>query len=182
MARYQFWNHQDTIYTPSGNSFTAEEWENMYSWCKIPGIKMIITTGPINGGVCFEYEQTKAQYKQMGANITDEMTPEQVLQAIEDYEDNPPVVDAEPDSNERIAAALEAQVMMAEPESASVMSLSLDTDATENNSDIQLVSAAYERIRRNYQKGLWSSSLVALAVEKGNITAEEADKIINGLE
>ena len=43
MARYQIWNKTDTIYTPSGAKFTAEEWAARYPWVNIPGAKMIIT-------------------------------------------------------------------------------------------------------------------------------------------
>lgn len=106
MARYQIWDKQSDVYTPSGEHFTAEEWENQYPWVKIPGAKMIVTTGIINGGTAMEFEQTKAIYKQNGAAITEDMTDEEVLAAIEDFEDNPPGAN-EPTVEERTASALE---------------------------------------------------------------------------
>ena len=110
MARYQIWNKTDDIYTPSGHHFTAAEWSERYSWINIPGAKMIITTGVINGGAAMEFETTKARYKNQGAAITDDMTDEEVLAAIEQFEDNPPGAD-EPTVEERTAAALEFLAM-----------------------------------------------------------------------
>ena len=83
MARYQIWNKTDDIYTLSGAHFTAEKWKAQYPWINIPGAKMIITDG---------------------------MTDEEVLAAIEDFEDNPPSAD-EPSVEERTAAALEFLAM-----------------------------------------------------------------------
>lgn len=108
--RYQIWNKTDTIYTPSGAEFTPEQWVAKYPWIKIPGAKMIITSGMINGGAAMEFNATKVTYSKMGAAITDDMTDEEVLAAIEAFEDTPPV--AEPTAEERIAAAMEFQNSM----------------------------------------------------------------------
>lgn len=167
--RYQIWNGTDNIITPSGAQFTASEWADRYSWVKLPGAKMIITAGLINGGAAMEYESTVEHYRKAGAAITDLMTDDEVLAAIEDFEDNPPGVN-EPGPEERIAAALEAQVMLAEPEAVSALSMA----------SAEAVSPGFERIRRNYQRGLWPVSLVRLAVEKGHITAAEAEEIVGG--
>lgn len=104
--RYQIWNKTSDIYTPSGEVFTAAEWLDRYRWAKTPNAKMIISTGVINGGVAMEYYSTIEFYKRQGAAITDDMTDEEVLAAIEDFEDNPPVSD-KPSVEERTAAALE---------------------------------------------------------------------------
>lgn len=117
MPRYQIWNKTDDIYTPSGRMFTAQEWADMYPWVKIPGAKMIITTGIINGGTAMEFEATKANYIRMGANITDGMTDEEVLSAIEAFEDNPPHAN-EPSVEERTAAALEFLALNSLPDEA----------------------------------------------------------------
>lgn len=106
MARYQLWDKVSDIYTPSGAHFTAEEWAGRYSWIKIPGAKMIITAPPINGGAALEWNSTVEQYKRMGADITEGMSDDEILAAIEYFEDNPPVSD-EPSIEERTAAALE---------------------------------------------------------------------------
>lgn len=54
MAKYQIWNKTDSIITPSGAQFTAEEWANRFPWVKLPGVKMIISGGPINGGCAWK--------------------------------------------------------------------------------------------------------------------------------
>ena len=103
--RYQIWNRIDDIITPSGAKFTAKEWAEKYPWPK-----MIITAGVINGGCAMEFNQAVELYKKSGANITDLMDDNEILLAIEDFEDNPPR--AEPSVEERIAAALESQNAM----------------------------------------------------------------------
>lgn len=105
MARYQIWDKQTDIYTKSNKHYTAQEWADKHPWVKIPGAKMVITTGLLNGGTAMEFEQTKGFYQGLGAAITDDMTDEEVLRAIEDFEDNPPA--AGPTVEERTAAALE---------------------------------------------------------------------------
>lgn len=115
MARYQIWDRQSDVYTPSGHRFTAAQWKEKFPWVNIPGAKMIITTGIINGGAAMEFEATKAAYKKQGAAISDSMTDEEVLEAIEAFEDNPPVDDT-PSVEERTAAALEFLAMSSLPD------------------------------------------------------------------
>ncbi len=114
MARYQIWNKTDGIITPSGAQFTAAEWADRYPWSKLAGVKMIITTGPINGGCALEYSAAVAHYRKAGAVITDGMTDEEVLEAIENFEDTPP--DPGPSVEERTAAALEFLAMSSLPD------------------------------------------------------------------
>lgn len=174
--RYQIWDKTSSIITPSGDQFTAEQWANMYPWIQLPGAKMIITAGLINGGAAMEYEATVEIYKKQGCPITDDMTDRDVLDAIENFEDNPPQP-LEPSTEERIAAALEAQVMMAEPDSeiATVSTFSLDADPGQE----MTVSPAFLRVLNNFRKGLWSQTMVGLAAQKGHITVEEAAGIIS---
>ncbi len=106
MARYQIWNKTDTIITPSGAQFTAQEWADKFPWVKLPGVKMVISAGPINGGCAMEFSALVEQCRKRGAAITDGMTDEEILTAIEDFEDNPPGAN-EPTVEERTAAALE---------------------------------------------------------------------------
>ena len=113
--RYQIWDKVSDVYTPSGAKFSAKEWAEKYPWSKIPGAKMIITSGIINGGCAMEMEATKEHYKRMGAQITDDMTDAEILAAIEEFENNPPST-GESTPEERIAAALELQNLMALPD------------------------------------------------------------------
>lgn len=115
MPRYQLWDKVSDIYTPSGHKFTAQEWKEKYPWINIPGAKMMITTGIINGGTAMEWEATKAHYKRLGAGIHDGMSDDEILQAIESFEDNPPHSD-EPSVEERTAAALEFLAIASMPD------------------------------------------------------------------
>ncbi len=178
MARYQIWDKQTDVYTPSNEHFSAQEWADRYPWVKIPGAKMVITTGIINGGAAMEFGATVSHYKAQGAAITDGMTDEEILSAIENFEDNPPGAD-EPSSEERIAAALEAQVLLAEPEAVSQAGLDA-TPLSMRRDAVTGPSAAYERVKRNYERGLWGVSLVLLAAGKGQITEDEVASILAG--
>lgn len=117
MARYQIWNKTDDIYTPAGTKFTAAEWAARYPWVNIPGAKMVITAGIINGGTAMEFEATKDAYRRRGAEITDDMTDAEALAAIEAFEDKPPEESA-PSAEERTAAALEYLVLNNMPDEA----------------------------------------------------------------
>lgn len=171
--RYQIWNKTDDIYVPTGQKVTAAEWSARYPWINVPGAKMIITAGIINGGAAMEFNATAAQYKAQGARITDDMTDDEILQAIEAFEDNPPGAD-EPSSEERIAAALEAQVMLAEPDVETPALCSVETYSAAAE------SPALARVRRNLEKGLWGPVMVQLAVQKGHITSAEGEALLGG--
>ena len=117
MKRYQIWNGTDSIITPSGAQFTAQEWGDKFPWVRAPGAKMVITAGPINGG-CAEYFDAFVDLrKRQGVPITDSMTDEEILDAIQEWEDNPPVSN-EPTVEERTAAALEFLAMNSLPDEA----------------------------------------------------------------
>lgn len=169
MARYQIWDKQSDIYTPSNERFTAEQWKQRYPWVNIPGTEMIITAGIINGGAAMEYSATVESYRKMGAAITENMTEEEVLAAIEAFEDNPPGAN-EPTNEERIAAALEGQVLMMSPAEMS------GEDETETGN--VGASPAYQRIKRNYDRGLWSGALVNAAAAARQINRAEAAEIL----
>jgi hypothetical protein len=118
MSRYKIWNKQDNIYTIAPDEtgkavFTPDEWIAKYPWAGISGVKSIIGGGAINGTVCMQFDMTVETYRNAGAGITDDMTDEEILAAIEYFEDHPPAND-EPTPEERMAAALEYQAMMSE--------------------------------------------------------------------
>lgn len=120
MARYAIWDKKSDIYTPGADQngvshWTAEDYIATHaSWAAIPTVKVIVGGGPINGTCFMEYEATVDFYKRQGATITDNMTDEEVLAAIEAYENTPP--SNEPTAEERIAAALEYQTMASLPD------------------------------------------------------------------
>lgn len=112
--KYKIWNKTDSLTAPSGKEFTAEEIFEKFAWAKKETAKVIICDNVIEMGVFLEYEQTKAMYKKMGVAITDDMTEDEVLAAISDYEENPP--EAEATTDERTAAALEFIAMASMPD------------------------------------------------------------------
>lgn len=112
--RYQIWNGTDDIYTPSGAHFTAEEWRQRYAWVNRPGAKMVTSAGVINGADALEFESMKAAYIARGAAITEDMTDEEVLAALEAFDNTP--VEQGPTTEERTAAALEFLAMNSLPD------------------------------------------------------------------
>lgn len=108
--KYKIWDRQETLVTPIGEVLTAPEIIARYPAAALPTFKYIIADQPISLAVFMEFSQTKAMYKQMGVAITDEMTDQQVLDAISFHEENPPA--PEPTAEERIAASLEFQNLM----------------------------------------------------------------------
>lgn len=165
MAKYRIWDKKEDIYTPSGNKYTAEEWKSMYTWIESPNAVMVISDDIINGSFCGELHQLKGIYEQSGAKFSEDLSDEELLTEIEAYETE---LSREvlPSTEERIAAALEAQVMM---------NLS-NIDIVTLNHDKE--SPAFKRIERCYQAGLWSMQLIQEAVLKGLITESEKDKIL----
>lgn len=178
MSRYKIWDMQETIYTPSGEEFTPQQWLDRYKWAKKDGVKMVISGDLVNGAFCGELESMKRRASNMGVTFTDDMTDEEVLAAIEDFELHPPGYD-QPSIEERTAAALEAQVLMAMPEeTVSTMNIKSAKMSVASNA-ASSESAAFKRIQRNYQKGLWSAALVNMAASRGQITSDEATAILN---
>ena len=108
--KYKIWNKQDNLINPVGGILTPEQVIEEYPMAGLPNFKFIICDAPINMGVFMEFEQTKMQYKQMGVDIQDEMTDQEVLDAITYHEENPP--EQEPTAEERMAAAMEFQNLM----------------------------------------------------------------------
>lgn len=113
--RYQIWDKVSNVYTPSGNMYTAEEWINKYKWINIPGMVPVMSAGNINGAMIADLASMKKNAIAQGCIFTDGMTDEQVLEAIEAWENQKSEeakiaaqeAAATPTAEERIAAAME---------------------------------------------------------------------------
>lgn len=124
MKRYAIWNKQDPIITPIGEVLTAEQWIQRYPVAGVPSITVICATGEINGGFFGTLGQMVEMYTKMGCDFSACETAEEKLAAIEAFEDakeEEAKAAAEAAANtistdERIAAALEAQVLMSMPD------------------------------------------------------------------
>ena len=114
MARYQFWDKTSDLYTPNGARFTAAEYMAMNSWAKIPGVKCVISTGPINCAVFMEFGALRDMCVQQGMEIPEGASDEEILALIEAWETR--VVETAPTAEERIAAALEYQNISSMPD------------------------------------------------------------------
>lgn len=112
--KYKIWDRQETLITPIGEVLTPEEVFERFPASRLEHMKYIICDAPVNMAVFMEFEATKEQYKRMGANITDDMTDQEVLDVIAEFEETPPP-DPGPTAEERIAAMLEFQAMMMLP-------------------------------------------------------------------
>ena len=110
MARYKIYDNATNVITPIGEVLTPEQWLDRYPWGRVA--KMIVGGGVINGSVALVYDDYVEAMKKAGCDLSGCTTDEEVLAAIEAFEDNPPVAEAEPTAEERIAAALEYQNLL----------------------------------------------------------------------
>ena len=124
MAKYAIWNKVDPIITPIGEVLTAEQWIQRYPVAGVPSITVICSAGEINGGFFGTLGKMVEMYTKMGCDFSDCNSVEEKLSAIESFEDAKEAeakAAAEAAANaistdERIAAALEAQVLMSMPD------------------------------------------------------------------
>lgn len=115
--RYKIWDKQEPIYTQAGEVITPEEWISRYPIINKPGVVPIVAAGEINGG----YSGTLGQLKQImefqGAVFDEALTGDDLLEAIEDYEDElAAAASSYVPAEERTAAALEFLAMSSLPD------------------------------------------------------------------
>lgn len=116
MSRYAIWNKSDPIFTPIGEVLSAEQWIARYPIAGVETIKIVCAGGEINGAFFGTLGQMKENAAQLGCDLTGCETDQDILDAIEAFEDAVNAAPAGPSTDERIAAALEAQVMMSMPD------------------------------------------------------------------
>lgn len=157
--KYKIWDGKEELVTPIGEVLSPEKVIERYPAAGKPGMKFIIADQPVSLAVFMELQATKDFYRKQGAAITDGMTDAEALAAISDFEDNPPA--APPAPEERTAAALEFQNILALPDSQGTATDDAFTDLVE----------------RNYKRGLWNKAMLDVAVGKGAISAAKRDGI-----
>lgn len=118
MSRYVIWDKKSPVITPIGEVLTAEKWISRYPVAGLSTIKVVCAGGEINGAFFGTLGQMKESAAKKGCDFSNCKTDQEILDAIEAFEDylNTPVESDEPTTDERIAAALEAQVMMSMPD------------------------------------------------------------------
>ena len=119
MAKYQIWDKTSQVIVPTGKVFTAQQWMEQYPVAAIPSMDIVLAGGVINGGFFAVYDAFVQLYKDQGCDFEGCESQQDCLDRIEQFEDernkpDPSYVSPE----ERMAAALEAQVMMALPNEA----------------------------------------------------------------
>lgn len=116
--KYQIWDKKSSIITPIGEVLTPEEWIKRYPMTGLKDIKTVIGGGVVNGSVCMEFTGMVDMYRKMGCDFTGCVEDQDFLDAIEAFEDRVPeqTTEVSVTAEERIAAALEAQVMMSLPD------------------------------------------------------------------
>lgn len=112
MKRYAIWDKQSPVITPVGEVLTAEQWIDRYPVAGLDSITVVCATGEVNGAFFGTLGQMKQMYEAQGADFSACATGEDVLAAIEAFEDARNNAPAEPSAQERIAAAMEYQNLM----------------------------------------------------------------------
>lgn len=118
--RYQIWDKMSDVITPTMEVFTPEQWTERYPAANIDGIDLVIAAGNINGAFCQEYTSFISFYENE-VDFSQCTTRQECIDLINEFEiqrQQDMIKQAQeaanvPSAEERIAAALEAQVMMA---------------------------------------------------------------------
>ena len=114
--KYSIWNKKDNIITPIGEVLSAEQWIARYPVAALENITVVCGAGEINGAFFGTLGQMVKMCEDRGCDFSDCTTDEEKLVKIESFEKEMSSVSAEPTAEERIAAALEFQVMASMPD------------------------------------------------------------------
>lgn len=121
--KYAIWNKVDPIITPTGAVFTAEQWMERYPVARLDSITILCAKGEINGALFATLGQVVEQYDGV-LDFSGCETAQDKLDLIETYEAEKKaaakLVQTQPTAEERIAAALEYQVMASLPDDETV--------------------------------------------------------------
>ena len=116
MKHYAIWDKVSPIITPVGEVLSAQDWKDRYPVANLDSITIVCGAGEINGSFFGTLGQMKDMYAAQGCDFSTCTTNEEILQKIEDFEDEMNQPSTEPSTDERIAAALEYQVMASLPD------------------------------------------------------------------
>ena len=117
MARYQIWDKTSNVIVPTGQVFTPEQWIERYPVAGIPDIDVVVSGSAVNGAFFGIYNAMIQMYQEQGCSFEGCESQQDCLNRIEAFEDERNTPDPNyVDPQERVAAALEAQVMMALPD------------------------------------------------------------------
>ena len=116
MKRYAIWDKVSPVIVPTGAVFTAEQWKEKHPVAALESITVVCGAGEINGSFFGTLGQMRQMYEAQGADFSVCETDEDKLAVIEAFEDAMNTPSTEATAEERIAAALEYQVMASLPD------------------------------------------------------------------
>lgn len=90
MSKYILWDRHSSVITPSGEIFSAQDWENRYPSAQVLLFVMSgeekMPEGFMSGAFMQSYPSMKNMYEQMGCDFTGIAEGQPVLDAIEAFE------------------------------------------------------------------------------------------------
>lgn len=120
MKRYAIWDKVSPVFTPNGKMFTAGQWMERYPIASLENVTVVCAAGEMNGGFFGTLNQLVGMYESEGCDFSGCITDEEKLAVIEAFMDMQDIAAKEaasmPTTDERIAAALEYQVMASLPD------------------------------------------------------------------
>ncbi len=114
--RYAIWDKQSPVITPVGEVFTAEEWMARYPVAALEHISVVCAAGEVNGGFFGTLGQMRTAFENRGADFSACESAEEVLAAMEAFEEAENAASYEPSAAERTAAALEFMALSSMPD------------------------------------------------------------------
>lgn len=111
MKRYAIWDKQSPVIVPTGKVYSARQWMDKYPAAALDSITVVCAAGEINGGFFGTLGQMVQLYEAQGADFSACTDPEEKLAVIEAFEDALSAAEDTVSPEERIAAALEYQVL-----------------------------------------------------------------------
>lgn len=117
MAKYQIWNRQDMVITPSGEVFAPEQWIKKHPMAGLESFKTVISGNKVNGSLFYEFTDFVSRAAKAGCSFDGCVSDQDYLDAIEAFEAEQEAIAIEaanePTNLERLAAAIELQNLMA---------------------------------------------------------------------
>ena len=116
LTRYAIWDKVSPIYTHIGEVLTAEQWKQRYPVAALDSTTVVCSAGDINGGFFGTLSDMVIAYERSGADFSEATTDVEKLEVIEAFEDAMNAPDLTPTPEERMAAALEYQILSNMPD------------------------------------------------------------------
>lgn len=114
IPRYVVWDKVTPVLTPIGEMLTPAQWIGRYP--AAGSIKTVCAGGELNGAFFGIFSSMVNMYASQGCDFSECVEDQDYLDAIEAFEDEMNKPSTEPTAEERIAAAMEYQVLASLPD------------------------------------------------------------------